>query len=107
MTEQAQPRPQTEGANAMGAFLAQKIREAGVAVSDEIEQLRADAAERAATGAQGAAASLPLMALRRVMPGWAVALLVAGGSGALAAALARRGLDDLHAAAPTKNGGPP
>lgn len=123
MSEQAQEQTEAQGGTALGAMLAQKIREAGEMVSGEIEQLRAEVNDRAAMGAQGAAmlagagaagavalvaaASLPLMALRRVMPGWAVAVVVAGGSGALAAVLARRGLDDLSAAAPTTNGGPP
>ena len=123
MTEQARQKPRAEGGTALGAFLAQKVREAGDMMSGEIEQLRAEASERAAMGAQGAAmlagagaagavalvaaASLPIMALRRVMPGWAVAVVVAGGAGGLSAVLARRGLADLNAAAPTTNGGPP
>jgi hypothetical protein len=92
------------------------IRDAGDTVRREIEQLRSDLADRAAGGAKGAGLlaaagatgtvavtavlSLPLMALRRVMPGWAIAVGLAGGAGALTFVLARRGLGELGAAAP-------
>jgi len=44
----------------------------------------------------GALGSLPLLVLRRVLPGWQIALIVA----AVAAALARRGLRRLAAVTP-------
>jgi len=82
----------------------------------ELEHLRQEGAERAREAGRGAAlvgtagalglvsvgalASLPLLALRRVMPGWAIALLVAGGSGVGAAVLGRAGATRLAAIAP-------
>lgn len=106
---------QPEG-TAAGEFLAQKVRELGDKVSREVEQLRTEASQRAAGGAKGARllaaagatgavgviaiGTLPIIALRRVMPGWAIAVGVAGGAGALSAILARRGLAELDAAAP-------
>jgi len=106
---------QAEG-TAAGDFLAQKVRHFGETISREVEHLRAEASQRAAEGAKGAGllagagaagavgaialGSLPIMALRRVMPGWAIAVGIAGGAGALAAVLARRGLAELAAAAP-------
>lgn len=101
---------------AAGEFMAQKVRELGDKVSREIEQLRTEANQRAAGGVKGAQllagagaagavtaiaiGSLPIIALRRVMPGWAIAVSVAGVAGALTAILARRGLAELDAAAP-------
>jgi hypothetical protein len=115
MNDQAQ-RDQQSGDTTTGDFLAQMISGLGDTVRSEIEQLRAELADRAAGGAKGAglligagvagaatvaaAASLPLMALRRVLPGWAIALGLAGGAGALTVVLARRGLAELAAAAP-------
>ena len=106
---------QTEG-TAAGELLAQKIRELGDNVAHEVQQLRTEASQRAAGGAKGARllaaagaagavsviaiGSLPIIALRRVMPGWAIAVGVGGGAGALSAILARRGLAELDAAAP-------
>jgi hypothetical protein len=103
----------TEG-TAAGDFLAQKVRDLGDKVSDEVEQIGNAARERAAEGIAGvkllagagaagavaaiALATLPIMALRRVMPGWAIAVGIAGGAGAAAAVLAKRGLDELGAA---------
>lgn len=116
MSEHAHSDQSTQGGTAAGGLLAQMIRDVGDTVSREVEQLRTELSDRAAGGAKGAAllagagaagtvsaaaaASLPIIALRRVMPGWAVALVIAGGSGAVAAALARRGLDELADAAP-------
>jgi len=104
---------QAEG-TVVGDFLAQKVRDLGDKLSHEVEQLRAEASERASGGARGvgllagagaagavgviALGTLPIMALRRVMPGWAIAVGVAGVAGALTAVLARRGLDELGAA---------
>ena len=104
---------QTQG-TAAGDLLAQKVRDLGDRVSDEVEHLGNEARERAAEGLEGvkllagagaaglvgavALATLPIMALRRVLPGWAIALGIAGVSGVTAAMLARRGLDELGAA---------
>lgn len=101
---------------AAGEFIAQMVRDLGDTVSREIEQLRTEANQRTAgavkgvqllagAGAAGAVGvialgSLPIMALRRVMPGWLIAVGVAGGAGALTAVLTRRGLEKLAAAAP-------
>jgi hypothetical protein len=117
MTEQAQPDPNTQsGDGGTGDLFANMIRDAGDTVRREIEQLRSDLADRAAGGAKGAGLlaaagatgtvavvavlSLPIMALRRVMPGWAIASGLAGGAGTLTFVLARRGLGELGAAAP-------
>lgn len=94
-------------------------REVGQAiesVQQELEQLRHEGAARAQDAARGAAligragalglvsvgalGSLPLMALRRVMPAWLLAVLVAGGSAAGAAAPGRAGFSRLAAVAP-------
>ena len=104
------------GTTTTGDFLAQMVRDLGDTVSREVEQLRIEAGQRAAGAAKGvrllagagaagavgaiALGSLPIMALRRVLPGWAIALGVAGGAGAVTATLARRGLEELGAAAP-------
>jgi Putative Actinobacterial Holin-X, holin superfamily III len=92
------------------------IEELVVALDQEFEQLRRDAAERAHEAGRGAAlvgtagalgfasvaalGSLPLLALRRVMPAWQIALLVAGGTAAGATVLGRLGLARLAAIAP-------
>jgi len=112
MSETARP-TQTDG-TATGDFLAQKVRDLGDRVSDEVEQLSTEARERAAEGIEGvkllagagaaglvgaiALATLPIIALRRVLPGWAIAVGVAGIAGGATAVLARRGLDELGAA---------
>lgn len=117
MTEQVPDHTTTQpSGTTAGEILGQLIRDVGDTIRREVEQVRDDAAERAAGGAKGAgllaaagvsgtvalgaAASLPLIALRRLLPGWAIALLVAGGAGAGAVVLARRGLSELGAAAP-------
>ncbi len=109
--------PDTQAeATATGDFLAQMARDLGDTVKREVEQLRAEANQRTAgaikgvrllagAGAAGAVGviavgSLPIMALRRVLPGWAIAVAVAGSAGALTAVLTRRGLAELGAAAP-------
>lgn len=94
-------------------------REVGQAiesVQQELEQLRQEGAARAQDAARGAAliggagalglvsagalGSLPLMALRRVMPAWLLAVVVAGGSATGAAVLGRKGFARLAAVAP-------
>jgi hypothetical protein len=101
---------------AAGDYIAGKIRQLGDAVTRGVEEAADELDERtsnatkgvkllAAAGVTGAVAaggavSLPIILLRRMMPGWAVALLLAGGGGAATALLARRGLDELGAAAP-------
>jgi hypothetical protein len=47
-----------------------------------------------------AVGTLPLLALRKVLPGSVIAVGIAAGSAAGAVALARRGLDELRVAAP-------
>lgn len=85
-------------------------------LQEELERLRQEGAERAREAGRGAAlvgtagalglvsvgalAALPLLALRRVLPGWLIAVLVAGGSGAGAAVLGRAGASRLAAIAP-------
>jgi hypothetical protein len=85
-------------------------------LEQEVERLRLEGAKRAQEAGRGAAlvgtagalglvsagalASLPLLALRKVLPGWSIALLVAGGSGAGAALLGRAGAARLAAIAP-------
>ena len=107
--------PQSDG-TAAGEFIAQMVRDLGDTVSREVEELRTEASQRAAgavkgvrllagAGAAGAVGvtaigSLPIMALRRVMPAWMIAVGVAAGAAALTALLARRGLAELGAAAP-------
>ena len=89
----------------------------GRSVGEEIRRAKADASERARLTARGSAflggaaflglisagavVTFPILALRRVVPPWAVAALVAGGAGAGAVTLARRGLEELQEAAPT------
>jgi hypothetical protein len=116
MSEQAQQPKAAQSGNAIADPLVQMIHGIGETVRREVEQLRAEATERATGGAKGAGllvaagatgtvalaatASLPLIALRRVLPGWAIAVLIAGGTGAATVVLARRGLAELGAAAP-------
>lgn len=116
MSEQAQRARTTQAGDSIAEPLVQMIQGVGDTLRREVEQLRAEAAERASGGAKGAGllaaagatgavavgatAALPLMALRRLLPGWAIATLLAGGAGALTIVLARRGLDELGAAAP-------
>jgi putative superfamily III holin-X len=92
------------------------IEELVVALDQEFDKLRRDAAERAQEAGRGAAfigsagalglvavgalGSLPLLALRRVLPAWQIALIVAGGSAAGATALARIGIARLSAISP-------
>ena len=93
-----------------------RIEELVVALEHEFERLRQDAAERAEEAGKGAAligtagalglvsvgalGSLPLLALRRVLPAWQIALVVAGGSAAGAVTLGRLGAAPLAAIAP-------
>lgn len=100
----------------LAAVVQREVDRVTESLREELERLRQEAAARAGEAARaagmlgaagglglvaaGAIASLPLMALRRMLPGWAVALLVAGGSAAGAAILAREGLEHLAAAAP-------
>lgn len=117
MTEDGTRDPATQSdGTAAGEFIAQMVRDLGDTVSREVEQLRREADRRTAgavkgvrllagAGAAGAVGvialgSLPIMALRRVMPGWLVAIGVAGGAGALTVILTRRGLEELGSAAP-------
>jgi len=72
------------------------VRHLGETVSREVEQLRIEANQRAAGGVKGArllagagaagavsaiaVGSLPILALRRVMPGWVIAVGVDSGA---------------------------
>jgi hypothetical protein len=92
------------------------MEELVLALEQEFEQLRNDAAERAQEAARGAAlvgtagalglvavgalGSLPILALRRALPGWQIALIVAGGSAAAAGVLGRMGVVRLAAISP-------
>jgi hypothetical protein len=92
------------------------MKELVVALEEEFEKLRRDAAERAQEAGRGAAligsagalglvslgavGSLPLLALRRVLRPWQIALIVAGGSAIGAAVLARMGAARLAAISP-------
>lgn len=93
-----------------------EMKELVVALEQEFEQLRRDAAERAHEAGRGAVligsagalglvsagalGSLALLALRRVLTPRQIALIVAGGSAAAAAALGRMGLARLAAISP-------
>jgi hypothetical protein len=104
--------PKTSAADAAHEQVGQAIE----SVQQELEQLRREGAERAQDAARGAAliggagalglvsvgalGSLPLMALRRILPAWQLALFVAGGSAAAAALLGRAGFSRLAAVAP-------
>jgi hypothetical protein len=94
----------------------QEVGKAIESVQQELAQLRHEGAARAQDAARraaliggagalglvsvGALGSLPLMALRRVLPAWLLALLVAGTSAAGAAVLGRAGFSRLTAVAP-------
>jgi putative superfamily III holin-X len=117
MSEHAQQARTTQASDPnMAEPFVKMIHDIGETVRREVEQLRTEATQRATGGAKGAGllvaagatgtvalaatATLPLMALRRLLPGWAIAVLVAGGAGAATVVLARRGLAELGAAAP-------
>ena len=92
------------------------MKELVVALEEEFEELRRDAAERAHEAGRGAVligsagalglvslgalGSLPLLALRRLLTPRQIALVVAGGSAAAAAVLGRMGLTRLAAISP-------
>jgi hypothetical protein len=96
--------------------IAQLGEDVAQALRREIDDLRAEVGGRTATAAKGAGLlagagasasiacgallTLPLMALRKLIPPPALALLVAAGAGSLGAVLARRGLRELEIAAP-------
>ena len=95
----------------VGEAFGQVGQELADALRREVEQLRTEMAERlesaaragknlAAAGAFGgiaaaAAGSLPLIALRKLLPAWLLAVLIAVGAGGIAAYFARRALDDV------------
>ena len=104
----------------IGAITGEAIGQIGQDVADalrqEVEQLRAEMTQRidrVTTGATHlavaaglgavagvAAVSLPLIVLRRFMPSWLIALLIAGGAGGAAAYFAQRGLDEIAEVTP-------
>lgn len=97
-------RPLGDAFSQFGEDMAESLR-------SEFEQLRAEAADRAKSGARGAgflaaagvtggvaaAAGLavPILALRRVLGAGPTAVVVAAGAGALSAYLGKRGLEEL------------
>lgn len=101
----------------IGALVQREVEQVAEALRAEIDRLQHEAAERARGAASGAAylgaagglglvgagalASLPLLALRKIMPGWLVAVAIAGGAGAGATVFARRGLARLADVAPS------
>jgi Putative Actinobacterial Holin-X, holin superfamily III len=100
----------------MAALVQREVEQVTRSLREEVGRLRQEAVERAGEAGRGAAmlgaagglglvaagavASLPLLGLRRLLPGWAVALLVAGGAGTGAAMLGRAGFAHLQAVAP-------
>jgi hypothetical protein len=113
----SQPGPEAGSfAEEMAALAQREVEQVTRSLRDEVDRLRQEAVDRAGEAGRGAAmlgaagglglvaagalASLPLLGLRRLLPGWAVALLVAGGAGAGAGVLARAGLAHLQAVAP-------
>jgi nucleoside phosphorylase len=103
-------------AEEIGELVQREVEQVTEALRAEIERLQHEAAERARGAASGAAylgaagglglvgvgavASLPLFALRKVLPGWVLAVGIAGGAGAGATVLARRGVQRLAEVAP-------
>jgi putative superfamily III holin-X len=120
MAEQASKQRTTVGTGSLADEIAQLVeREVdGVAATlrAEFERLQSEALGRARDAAGGAAylgaaggvglvaagavASLPLLLLRKLLPGWLVAVLVAIAAAAGATALGRRGLERIADAAP-------
>lgn len=81
------------------------LRSARVCISAVRVEAGRGAALIGSAGALGlvsvaALGSLPLLALRRVLQPWQIALIVAGGSAAGATALARKGMTRLAAVSP-------
>jgi hypothetical protein len=111
MAEQAQGGEQQAGQRPVGDVFSQFGEELTDSLRQEFAQLRAEAADRARAGARGggllaaagvsgavgagAALTLPVLALRRILPPSATAVVVAAGAGGLSAYLAKRGLDEL------------
>jgi hypothetical protein len=100
----------------MAALVQQEVERMTATFRAELDELRREAGERGrdlAAGAgylgaagglalvsAGALLALPVLALRRFLPGWAVAVLVAGGSAAAAGTLGVTGAQRLREAAP-------
>jgi hypothetical protein len=111
MAEQAQGGEQQAGQRPVGDVFSQFGEELTDSLRQEFAQLRAEAADRARAGVgggglvsaagvsgavgAGAALTLPVLALRRILPPSATAVVVAAGAGGLSAYLAKRGLDEL------------
>jgi hypothetical protein len=111
MAEQAQGGEQQAGQRPVGDVFSQFGEELTDSLRQEFAQLRAEAADRARAGGRGggllaaagvsgavgagAALTLPVLALRRILPPSATAVVVAAGAGGLSAYLAKRGLDEL------------
>jgi len=116
--ERAQNNGAGEGslAEEIAALVQREVEQVTASLRGEIERLQSQAIEGAretgrAAGLLGAAgglalvsagavATLPLIMLRRLVPGWVIALAAAAGAGAGAAVLGRAGLEHVQAAAP-------
>ncbi|HEU4657680.1 MAG TPA: phage holin family protein [Capillimicrobium sp.] len=100
-----------QGERPLGDAFAQFGEDVADSLRSEFEQLRAEAADRARSGARGAgylAAAgvtgavaagaglmLPILGLRRLLGPGATAVVVAAGAGSASAYLAKRGLEEL------------
>jgi hypothetical protein len=116
MAEHGTQRPGESLGEEIATIVEREVDRVTESLRREVDRLREEAIARAKEAARGAGmlgaaggfgllsagalASLPLLALRRVLPGWAIALIVAGGGAAGAVILGRAGLEHLEAAAP-------
>jgi Putative Actinobacterial Holin-X, holin superfamily III len=103
-------------AEEMAALVQAEVEQVTASLRAELDQLRQNALEKAGEAARGTAllgvagglaltsvgalSALPVLAMRRVIPGWAVAVLVSGGAATGAAFVGKAGLARLEAAAP-------
>jgi hypothetical protein len=103
-------------AEEMAALVQAEVEQVTASLRAELDQLRQDALAKAGEAARGTAllgaagglaltsagalAALPLLAARRVLPGWTIAVLVSGGAATGAAYLGKAGVARLQAAAP-------
>ena len=102
---------ETQGGGGPADVFSQVGDELGQSLRREFERLRDEAGDRARAAARGAglltaagfsggvavtaAGMLPLLALRRIIGPAGTSVVVAAGAGAVAAYLAKRGLDEL------------
>ncbi|MDQ3857339.1 MAG: phage holin family protein [Actinomycetota bacterium] len=111
-----QPRTAEERGQRIGETFNELSEQIAALVRQELERARSEATERAreagkagsylaltavfGLAAGGAALTLPVVVLRRALPGEATAIVVGGLYGAAAVAFGRRALERLQAAAP-------